>query len=138
MGESSKTCHGCGTSKLASAFAKDRTTLDGLSGWCRDCRNAAGRKRYLRKGPPDHHGARPLADRAGDRRQARHRVNHQVDIGSLPDPNTIPCVDCGHVWAKGERRHEYDHHLGYGVGRHLEVVATCSRCHHWRERERVA
>jgi hypothetical protein len=24
-----------------------------------------------------------------------------------PDPNSKPCVDCGHVWFAGERRHEY-------------------------------
>jgi hypothetical protein len=23
-----------------------------------------------------------------------------------PDPSSLPCVDCGHVWFEGERRHE--------------------------------
>jgi len=24
-----------------------------------------------------------------------------------PDPRSLPCVDCGHVWFEGERRHDY-------------------------------
>ena len=24
-----------------------------------------------------------------------------------PDPSTLPCDDCGHVWFPGERRHVY-------------------------------
>ena len=42
----------------------------------------------------------------------------------LPDPNASPCVDCGHVWFDGERRHEHvvgapppGFHKGAGRGR---------------------
>ncbi|HEY5197187.1 MAG TPA: hypothetical protein VIJ51_09195 [Solirubrobacteraceae bacterium] len=27
--------------------------------------------------------------------------------GGRADPSSLPCVDCGHVWFDGERRHEY-------------------------------
>ena len=50
-----------------------------------------------------------------------------------PHPHDLPCVDCGHVWFKGERRHEYDHHLGYAPEHHLDVVARCTICHAARE-----
>ncbi len=26
---------------------------------------------------------------------------------SRPDPNALPCSDCGHVWFAGERRHDH-------------------------------
>jgi hypothetical protein len=53
-----------------------------------------------------------------------------------PNPNDIPCVDCGHIGS--DRRHEYDHHLGYAADHHGDVEAVCSRCHHARERRRAA
>jgi hypothetical protein len=53
-----------------------------------------------------------------------------------PDPNDSPCVDCGHVWFDGERRHEIvvgPPPPGFRKGR-LEVV--CVLCARQRERER--
>lgn len=58
------------------------------------------------------------------------------NTGLLPDPNSLPCVDCGHVYAEGERRHEYDHHLGYAAKHQLDVQAVCTTCHRKRERDR--
>lgn len=40
------------------------------------------------------------------------------------DPNTRPCVDCGHVWFAGERRHTY-------VG---DDEVVCILCRRYRER----
>jgi hypothetical protein len=70
--------------------------------------------------------------RDGDRKQARQKVNYFVTQGRLPRPCDLPCVDCGHVWADGERRHEYDHHLGYGADHQFDVEAVCTSCHHKR------
>jgi hypothetical protein len=36
------------------------------------------------------------------------------------------------VWAPGERRHEYDHHLGYAAEHHGDVEAVCTVCHRAR------
>ncbi|MBP7548709.1 MAG: hypothetical protein KA761_00365 [Gemmatimonadaceae bacterium] len=79
-----------------------------------------------RSGPP------PAAPRDGDREQARQRVNVLVRTGRAPHPNTLPCADCGHVWVVGERRHEYDHHLGYAAAHHYDVEAVCTSCHRRR------
>ena len=78
-------------------------------------------------------GPAPHAPRDGDKQQARQRVNVEVRTGRRPHPNTLPCVDCGHIWSEGERRHEYDHYLGYGSEHHLDVVAVCSSCHAKRD-----
>ncbi len=71
--------------------------------------------------------------RDGDKLQARARVNQLVRKGDLPHPNSLPCTDCGHVWAEGERRHEYDHPSGYVAEHHLTVESVCTRCHAKRD-----
>lgn len=78
-------------------------------------------------------GPTPKPGRDGDRQQARQRVNVEVRTGRLAHPNTLACVDCGHLWAEGERRHEYDHHLGYSAEHQYDVEPVCSRCHHARD-----
>lgn len=83
-------------------------------------------------------GPAPHAPRDGDKVQARQRVNVEVRTGRRPHPNTLPCVDCGHVWSKGERRHEYDHHLGYAPEHHLDVEPVCTLCHHARDDAKAA
>ena len=78
-------------------------------------------------------GPAPRASVDGDKRQARHRVNMEIRAGAIPDPCSLPCVDCGHVYSEGERRHEYDHHMGYGAEHHLTVEAVCTTCHARRD-----
>lgn len=94
---------------------------------------------------PDHKGttehpclelARAWPTRAGDKKQARRRVNYLVEQGRLANPNTVPCADCGHIGSGP--RHEYDHHNGYGPAHQLDVQAVCSSCHHTREATRRA
>lgn len=41
------------------------------------------------------------------------------------------------MWKPGERRHEYDHHLGYSVARMLDVEAVCTLCHAARREKRL-
>lgn len=81
-------------------------------------------------------GRRFTPARDGDVRQARSRVNYLVAQQLLADPNDLPCVDCGHVHAVGERRHEYDHHRGYAIAHHEDVEPVCTTCHHRREKAR--
>lgn len=113
-------------------FNRDASRGDGLKAKCKAC--AAGLYRpvlvHKRMGPEQ------LAERDGDKKQARRRVNLLVRSGRLAHPNTAPCFDCGHTWKAGERRHEYDHYKGYGRGNHLAVQAVCTVCHYKRERAR--
>lgn len=78
-------------------------------------------------------GPDPMPPRDGDKIQARQRINVEVRTGYRPHPNTLPCTDCGHVYAPGERRHEYDHHLGYAAEHHYDVEPVCSTCHSNRD-----
>lgn len=119
----------------AEEFAVDRSRSTGRAASCKRSINAAARLRYQRKPKPEV-GRSFVAARDGDQKQARRRVNHLVAIGVLPNPNDVPCTDCQHLGA--DRRHEYDHHLGYAAEHHEHVEAVCSTCHHAREDERRA
>lgn len=83
-------------------------------------------------------GPAPMPARDGDKQQARQRINVEVRTGYRPHPNSLPCVDCGHVWSNGERRHEYDHHKGYAAEHHHDVVPVCTLCHAKRDSKRKA
>lgn len=135
--DATKTCSRCSEAKPLGQFAKDASRPDGLTYWCKGCRNGRERAGYEPKSRPAV-GRRLVAPRDGDVKQARRRVNHLVDVGQLPAPNAVPCVDCGHAWAEGERRHEYDHHRGYAAEHHEDVESVCTTCHHRRENERRA
>lgn len=78
-------------------------------------------------------GPAPYPPRDGDKVQARQRINVEVREGRRPHPNTLPCVDCGHVWKPGERRHEYDHYKGYAAEHHYDVEPVCTLCHAARD-----
>lgn len=115
-------CIGCRRFHPADRFHRDATRLNGLSRRCRDARQER------RITPPD-----PIKVRA------RNRVQTEVRAGRLPHPNTVPCVDCGHVFGEGDdpaRRHEYDHHNGYDDDHVLDVVVVCTVDHGRRESER--
>ena len=60
-------------------------------------------------------------------RVARQRINVEVRMGRRVHPNTLVCIECGHLGT--ERRHEYHHHLGYAAEHHHDVVAICTTCH---------
>lgn len=131
-----KWCMHCRTWHHESMFALDRTRYDGLTSSCRASRNLASRTAYTPKPEPIRRGPLPHPCRDGDAKQARYKVNHAIERGRLPRPNHLPCTDCGHVWAPGERRHEYDHYLGYEGVHHFDVQPVCSACHHRREEVR--
>lgn len=129
-----KWCHRCRSWLPVARFGADASRGDGRSPACKECQSARHRAAYVpvlvRKpmGPPR------LPRRDGDKRQARSRINHDMRMGQRPNPNTLPCTDCGHLGE--DRRHEYDHHLGYAAENHYDVEPVCSRCHHARERGR--
>lgn len=127
-------CTGCQAWHKEDGFNYDKSRWSGRSQSCRDYLKVEYRKRYKpvtpenrkRMGPP------PGSERPGDKKQARHRVNVLVRTSKIPRPNDLSCSDCGHIHKKGERRHEYDHHEGYAIGKHTVVIALCSKCHHRR------
>lgn len=86
---------------------------------------------------PSVFGPKPAPPRDGDAKQARQRINVLVRTGRIPRPNSLPCKDCGHIWVEGERRHEYDHHHGYGANHHYCVEAVCTLCHAKRDNARA-
>ena len=138
IGAGEEWCGGCASWHPRAAFARDASRGDGLAATCRVNVGRRYLAAYVPKGPPERYGPPALPARDGDRRQARQRVNVLVRTGRLSRPNELPCTDCGHEWAPGERRHEYDHFLGYAAEHHLRVEAVCSTCHHRREEQRGA
>ena len=128
----------CGIDRIwhpISAYARDSSRSDGLVPVCREAKSRVARSTYVAR-PRPYPGRSFVPARSGDRKQARRRVNYFVDAGLIPDPNDLPCTDCGHVWTEGAKRHEYDHYLGYEAEHHEYVQAVCSTCHHARERRR--
>ena len=89
-------------------------------------------KTYIQK-PRLQRGRSFVPARDGDKKQARRRITFFVESQLLPHQNKLPCVDCGHIWREGERRHEYDHYLGYAAEKHECVEAVCTKCHRNRE-----
>ena len=47
------------------------------------------------------------------------------DPADRPDPNTLPCDDCGHVWFPGERRHAY---VDHDTARPEDAEVLCALC----------
>lgn len=129
MASGDKWCYACKDWHGRDAFASDVSRGDGLSPICKKTANARCRRLYVRRTRPAP-GRRFVPIRDGDKRQAERRVNHLVDVGLLPSPGALACCDCGH--RSRERRHEYDHYLGYAAEHHEHVQAVCSRCHRRR------
>lgn len=122
-------CTRCKTWHPADAFAVDRSRARGRAASCRESNSHHARTRYEPK--ERERGRRFVTARDGDQKQARRRVNYLVELGEIPNPNDVPCTDCGHHGAGP--RHEYDHHLGYDADHHEDVESVCAPCHHRRE-----
>lgn len=136
IGKGQKRCTRCKTWHERAAFGADVSRPDGLSSTCLFGRKDHYQVSYAPVVRVRQQGRQYVPGRSGDRIQARARANRAVTIGTLPHPNDVPCVDCGHVWEIGERRHEYDHHLGYAAEHHLSVQSVCTTCHHARSQAR--
>ena len=117
-----KWCYICREWHAVSAFPIDRTRGDGLQ---QSCREADLRKR------------RALYAITGKRPEdpvkvaARQLVIGMRNRGVLPNPKDVACSDCGHIG--DDRRHSYDHFLGYNGENARKVQPVCSRCHAERE-----
>lgn len=129
-------CTRCKAWHPRSEFGRDASRSDGLMRACRHGRREHRRRTFTPVAEPRRGNFIRADRRDGDAAQARARVNYLVQRGELPHPNTLICEDCGHIWAAGERRHEYDHYRGYSAEHHEDVEAVCTTCHAEREKER--
>ena len=100
-----KTCSRCGKTKMALAFARNRSSKDGLRGECRDCtseKNEAYRARVLSKeaeeaGVPDYVYAKNIAHTIGAWKDV-HRSTPDLKSPSQDVDNTTSLeVDTDHV-----------------------------------------
>jgi hypothetical protein len=134
-----KWCTACKCWHMRDAFGKDATRYDGLSSTCLEKKRGLSRALYqpIPKWLHRPRGPTRVPRRDGDKSQARSRIWHDINIGLRPHPNTLPCFDCGHVWKRGERRHEYDHYLGYAAEHHYDVQSVCTLCHSHRDNPRT-
>lgn len=116
-----KWCTGCKIWHARSKFRDDETRGDGLAANCDDYRRnwRRGRGRGF-----------STVDRIKER--ARQLIGMRVRRGTLSNPNNLPCMDCGH--SGSDRRHEYDHYLGYTGEAKEKVQPVCAKCHRKRER----
>ena len=127
-----KHCRLCRVWHSTAVFGKDRSRGDGLATSCKNSLSRWRAEHYIpreRTSPP---GPPPAPPRSEDRKQARRRINVEVRSGRRPHPKTLPCTDCGHEWKEDERRHEYDHYLGYAAEHHCAVEPVCTTCHRRR------
>jgi hypothetical protein len=114
-----KRCTFCEEWKLLELFDTDNSRGDGKTAGCSECRSERARAVY---------GPKRGTRRPGDKKQARARVNKDVELNLRSNPNDLHCVKCGH---KGpDRRHEYHHTMGYEPIHHYDVMPFCSVCHH--------
>jgi hypothetical protein len=129
-----KRCSKCKSWKPVDQFGADRTRYDGKEVDCFECRHEYSRLKVRKvrttNGPP------PDPPRHNDKRQARKRINQLILSHRLQSPSELPCLDCGHIGA--DRRHQYDHYLGYAAMHHLDVQPVCEPCHIKREIKRDA
>ncbi len=131
-------CFRCREFQPKEEFTIDRSRWSGRMAACVRSR-ATGHPRGWRSRPAinpitGRPGPAPKAPVDGDKKGARARVNHEVKAGRMGSPNSLNCHDCGHLGT--DKRHEYDHYLGYAAANHLDVQAVCTVCHHRREQVR--
>lgn len=125
-----KRCVRCKAWKAADSFNVDASRWDGRYAQCVDCQQAQHRAAYVPVPPELRKPMGPAREdpRDGDKLQARHLINMDVQAGRRANPNELHCTACGH---KGpDRRHEYHHHMGYAARHHYDVIPLCSTCHH--------
>jgi hypothetical protein len=116
-----KWCTSCGRWLDRNLFHKDKSRGDGLKSKCKECSKALWRRKAI------FNNTKRQERRSGDMKQARSRINSDVEMGIRPNPNDLYCAICGH---KGDdKRHEYHHHMGYEAEHHYDVLPVCVNCH---------
>jgi len=110
-----KRCYACGQVKPGSAFYRDRSRVDGLTGRCRDCDKAKGKADYAAN--PDRKRDRYLVNREEIRAREQATRDRAVAIYGGA------CVKCGSAdWL------ELDHEGGGGEAhRRIESHRTLYR-----------
>jgi hypothetical protein len=127
-------CRTCKAWKSRSEFHRNKNISTGLSVDCKPCMKVLAAARYVPVPLTERRkrGAQQAPPRDGDKKQARRRIQYLIKACKIPNPNTVSCVDCGHLGQ--DHRHEYDHHMGYGAEHHETVEVVCKPCHFRRER----
>lgn len=120
-------CTGCKCWHYKNEFNNDKSRSSGKAQSCRDYLKFEYKKKYVPKPRVSKKGCRFVNPRDGDKKQARRRVNHLVEIGILPHPNILKCSNCNNE--KKSKRNEYHHHNGYGAEHQEDVIVLCSACH---------
>lgn len=116
-----KKCSFCKRWLSIDDFNSDKSRGDGKATGCKNCKRALWRIKDMES------PQKRIVRRDGDKKQARARINTDVQLGLRPNPNDLHCVFCGH---KGkDHRHEYHHLCGYATEHHYDVVPVCSLCH---------
>ena len=128
-----KWCYLCKQWHARGQFGKERSRSDGLAPICRASRSTRQKERYVPVPRPDQ-GRRHKPARSGDKGQANGRISYLVSIGKLPRPSNLVCHDCGHIGK--DRKHQYDHFLGYAAEHHECVQPVCTKCHRNRAMRR--
>ncbi len=133
----SKRCPKCKQFKPISEFHKDKRGKDGLQGYCKTCGKIAHRKyQKTEKGKLAYRKANSKykktdKGKANQKRyflrhpnqvKAQHTVNHAIEDGNLPRPNTQLC----HYCPKPAQQY---HHWSYLPEHWLDVVPVCIKCH---------
>lgn len=131
-----KWCPNCKSSLSLELFQNHKRRDGEKYSYCKNCANSKSRECYQRRlsSPNKMLERKIVLPRDGDKKQARYRVNKEVEKGKIPHAQTVACIDCGHVGT--DRRHHYDHYLGYAGINHLVVECVCITCHQERERQR--
>lgn len=153
-----KRCPECRECKSREEFSKNRRKKDGLSSYCKVCRNerrrawaesnpekATASSRRWKRANLNHvreynqNWAEENRDTVNSRIQewklrnphkvaAQRAVRREINRGSIPHPSTLPCHICGSVAS------DY-HHSSYKVHDHLNVIPMCRACHaQWHRR----
>lgn len=124
-----KRCVDCSKWVVREDFVVDESRWDGLAAKCFRCASTRQQNTYIPVSAEQCSRMGPTRDqmRDGDKLQARHFVNLDVQSGRRPNPNSLYCVKCGHRGT--DRRHEYHHHMGYSVQHFYDVVPLCTTCH---------
>jgi hypothetical protein len=130
-----KWCTKCKCWHNKNNFGKDSSRKDGLASSCVAGRRVLYSETYIKTGKTSTMGRRFKEVRCFDKSQSRHRVNHLVEIGLLPNPNHLPCSDCGHSVLSDGKKHEYHHYNGYDANNQETVIALCIKCHRTRHRK---
>lgn len=122
-----KICTQCDTRKPRDKFHKKARASDGLSSWCKACKNSIETKRQQAKRETLTHEQREIK---ATKKRAHKQVETALYKGSLIKPKRCEC--CNKVFPP---REIHGHHHDYA--KPLEVEWVCRACHYLDHGERL-